>query len=201
MAVKVGKRIIKDTKNIEKEVHKFYSKLYSTKNICDNKIKQYLGEIENPCLTEENANLCEGDITVEELTFALKNMKLNKAPGADGLTTEFYREFWPDIQGIVAHSINESYRKGIMSYSQRKGIITLIFKNGERENLQNWRPITLLNIDYKLIATVLSNRLQKVLHTLISEDQVGYVKGRRSTDVARLIQDVIQITIGVDLCS
>ena len=82
-------------------------------------------------------------------------------------------------------------KKGILGYSQRKGIITLIFKNGERENLQNWRPITLLNIDYKLITTVLANRLQKVLHILINEDQVGYVKGRRGTDVARLIQDVI----------
>ena len=57
--------------------------------------------------------------------------------------------------------------------------------------MQNWRPITLLNIDYKLIATALTNRLHNVIQKLIDEDQVGYVKGRRGSDVARLIQDVI----------
>ena len=70
----------------------------------------------------------------------------------------------------------------------------MILKNGERENLQNWRPITLLNIDYKLIATVLANGLQKVQQILINEDHVRYVKGRRGTDVARLIQDIIDFT-------
>ena len=57
--------------------------------------------------------------------------------------------------------------------------------------LGNWRPITLLNTDYKILATVLANRLQKVLTHLISEDQVGYLKGRSGINNARLIQDMI----------
>ena len=193
-SVKVGKRIETNGKKILKQVHKFYSRLYESVNIGDDVIDEYLESIQNTTLTDDDANLCEGDINENELTLALKNMKLNKAPGADGLTTEFYREFWNDIKIILVKNFNESFHKGKLGYSQRKGIITLIFKNGEKENLQNWRPITLLNIDYKLIATVLANRLQKVLKQLINEDQVGYVKGRRGTDIARLIQDVIDFS-------
>lgn len=57
--------------------------------------------------------------------------------------------------------------------------------------LGNWRPITLLDTDYKILATVLANRLQKVLTHLISEDQVGYLKGRSGIYDARLIQNMI----------
>ena len=160
----MGKRIETKPKIVHKHVHKFYSNLYKSENVSDKDIEKYLETIKNPVLTDEDANSCEGDITEAELTLALNNMKLNKAPGIDGLTTEFYREFWPDIKELICKSINESFREGILGYSQRKGVITLIFKKGYRENLQNWRPITLLNIDYKLIATALTNRLYIMLY-------------------------------------
>lgn len=43
---------------------------------------------------------------------------------------------------------------------QNKGIMKLLYKKGEREDIKNWRPITLLNTDYKIIANVLANRIQ-----------------------------------------
>ena len=118
-------------------------------------------------------------------------MNINKAPGIDGLTVEFFKEFWVEIQDLVLDSFNESYTKGKLSYLQRKGVITLLFKGGDAMELGNWRPITLLNTDYKILATVLANRLQKVLTHLISEDQVGYLKGRSGIYNARLIQNMI----------
>ena len=104
---------------------------------------------------------------------------------------EFFKEFWVEIQDLVLDSFNESYKKGKLSYLQRKGVITLLFKGGDALELGNWRPITLLNTDYKILATVLANRLQKVFTHLISEDQVGYLKGRSGINNARLIQDMI----------
>ena len=127
-SVKVGKRIETKPKIVHKHVHKFYSNLYKSENVSDKDIEKYLETIKNPVLTDEDANSCEGDITEAELTLALNNMKLNKAPGIDGLTTEFYREFWPDIKELICKSINESFREGILGYSQRKGVMTLIFK-------------------------------------------------------------------------
>lgn len=87
--------------------------------------------------------------------------------------------------------MNESFEKGHLRYSQRKGVITLLFKGGDKQELENWRPITLLNIDYKILAMVLTKRLQNVLADIINEDQVGYLKGRSGIYNARLVQDVV----------
>ena len=118
-------------------------------------------------------------------------MKINKAPGLDGLSVEFYREFWPEIQDIVTRSFNDAFSEGHLRYLQRKGVISLLFKGGDEEELDNWRPITLFNMDYKILAMVLTKRLQKVLPDIINEDQVGYIKGRSGIYNARLVQDVI----------
>ena len=87
-------------------------------------------------------------------------MANNKAPGCDGLSPEFYKYFWPDIKTLLIDSLNEGYYRGELSESQKQSILTLIFKKGDRKLLDNWRPISLLNTDYKIIARVLSQRLQ-----------------------------------------
>ena len=65
--------------------------------------------------------------------------------------------------------------------------------NDKRE-LKNWRPISLLNVDYKILAKVLANRLQKVISRIISPDQVGYLKGRYIGDNIRAMLDILEIT-------
>ena len=79
-----------------------------------------------------------------------------------------------------------------MSDTQRQGIITLIYKKGDIESLNNWRPITLLNYDYKIMAAALANRLHKVISSIIHENQVGYVKKRMSGFNIRLTQDIFE---------
>ena len=79
-------------------------------------------------------------------------MKPNKSPGGDGLNVEFYKKNWEDLQDSVTGSLNTAFDKGHLSYTQRHGIITLLYKKGYIEDIGNWRPITLLNVDYKLAA-------------------------------------------------
>ena len=79
-----------------------------------------------------------------------------------------------------------------MSNSQHKGVLTLLHKGGERENIKNWRPLTLLNCDYKIIAKILSERLKIVLPKIIHTDQKGFVKGRNISEANRMIQDIIE---------
>ena len=76
--------------------------------------------------------------------------------------------------------------------SQKQANISLIFKKDEKENLKNYRPLSLTNIDYKIIAFVLSRRLQRVVHKLISENQTSYVKGRYIGINARTILDIYE---------
>jgi len=78
---------------------------------------------------------------------------------------------------------------GTMSRSQTVGVISLIHKKGDESDLRNWRPITLLNYDYKIMATVIAHRFQKVLNTIVHENQVGYIKGRLSGYNIRFTQD------------
>ena len=81
-----------------------------------------------------------------------------------------------------------------MSVEQRRGILRLLPKSGkELTHIKNWRPISLLNTDYKILATVLAKRLQKVLQTTIALDQSGYLKGRFIGFNIRTIFDAIEI--------
>ena len=91
------------------------------------------------------------------------------------------------------NSYNESFDKGKLSSSQRRAIITLIHKGKDLpcKVLGNWRPISLTNTDYKILAKTLALRLQKVIPDLVFEDQVGYIRGQNIT-IIRLIDDVIE---------
>jgi SUMO ligase MMS21 Smc5/6 complex component len=77
-------------------------------------------------------------------------MKNNKAPGNDGLTTEFYKIFLNDVSKMVIECFTMSMETGELSASQKQGVIILLEKKGkDRQQVKNWRPITLLNNDYK----------------------------------------------------
>ena len=89
--------------------------------------------------------------------------------------------------------MNYAFQFGELSVDQRRGVISLIpKKDRSREFLKNWRPLSLLNVDYKILAKALAMRLQKFLPILINEDQTGYVKGRYIGENIRLISDIIQ---------
>ena len=143
------------------------------------------------CLTEEEAESCEGLLKETECWKALSNMNLNKSPGSDGLSVEFYKCFWEQIKDMVINSLNEGYERQGLSFTQGQSILTLLYKKGNKGSLDNWRPISLLNIDYKIAARVLSIRLQPNMPSIISADQRGFVKGRMASENIRLVQDVI----------
>jgi len=96
---------------------------------------------------------CEGMLTKAECLQALKGMKPGKTPGSDGLPIEFYKVFWTKISDCLLNTINYAYIEGKFSISQRRGIIKLIpKKDAETCFVKNWRPITLLNSNYKIAA-------------------------------------------------
>ena len=157
----------------------FYEKLYSSENINIMENKQYLNDITlNNTLSSEDASVCNGFLKYEEGKIAVSEMKNNKSPGLDGLTVEFYQTFWNKIEKIVVNSLNEGFLKKELSISQKQGVLSLLYKKGDPENIENWRPITLLNTDYKILTRILARRLQKVIFKIIETDQQGYIKNR-----------------------
>ena len=106
-------------------------------------------------MTEELRNVCEGKIEYNECFNVLQSFQKNKTPGNDGLTIEFYVAFWSLIGRPLVDCVNYSYEFGELSNSQKQAIITLIEKKGKDERLiKNWPPISLINVDAKIISKV-----------------------------------------------
>lgn len=143
----------------------------------------YLGTIEFPQLKEGDKYMLDAPIQLEEINIALKQMNKSKTPGVDGLTPEFYLQFWPWLARPIHHLFTEITKRKNLHQSAKEGIFSLLGKPGKDPlRVPNWRPITLLNTDYKLYAKVLANRLLHVLPYIIHPDQSGYMKGRSISD-------------------
>ena len=192
-------KFITNAKEILKEQKQFYQNLYSNKHVnLDNeeKIKQFFVDNNNiPKLNEDLQSKCEGPITKEECEKIIKLLPNFKSPGTDGLPAEFYKIFWTEISDILLECINFSYNKKELSISQKQGIITLLPKSDrDTRYLKNWRPISLLNTDYKIITKCLAERLKNVLPFLIHSDQTGFLKNRYIGSNIRLLIDLIEHT-------
>ena len=123
---------------------------------------------------------------------AMKSMKRNKSPGLDGINIEFYEHFWPLLGGLLVDVFNESFENGILPNSQRSAVLSLIFKKDDKEDIANYRPISLTNVDYRILAFVLARRLQRVTDSILSHDQTAYVRNRYMGYNIRLVEDVIE---------
>ena len=167
-----------DDKVILDELYVFYSNLYKTSHEIPPNFSD-LDHLELPQLNDHEQALCEGPLTQTEILNALKTCKNNKSPGTDGLPAEFLKFFWVDIKDFLVNALNYSYDIKKLSNTQRAGLITLIPKKGKDTlSLKNWRPITLLNQDYKLATKAIAKRLCSVLPKLINPDQTGFLKER-----------------------
>ena len=122
-------------------------------------------------------------------------MPNGKSPGNDGLPKEFYLAFFEVLANDMKNCFNECFNKGQLSTSQKQAVITLINKPGKDvRHLKSWRPISLLNVDAKIISKILAARLTDLLPKLISEDQTAYVKDRYIGEPIRLVQDIMHYT-------
>ena len=185
--------LITDQKEILNEVKDFYRNLYKDRDTLDVNLNNVVNNVNIPRLNDNQANELEGKITKPEIINALKRLKNNKNPGSDGYTVEFFKFFSKDLLDFVLRSINNGFNNYELSSTQRQGIITCLPK-GEKSKLylKNWRPITLLNVVYKLASSCIAERIKKVLDILISQDQTGFIKGRFIGENTRLVYDVMQ---------
>ena len=121
-------------------------------------------------------SLCKQPVSLDNLHAALSKMDSNKSPGSDGLTVEFYKFFFGEIGPELLKVVEAIFENHCLPVSMTQGVITLVPKKGDRSVLRNWRPISLLNIDYKIISKALADKLSKVMSTVISSDQTCSVR-------------------------
>ena len=183
--------IITDQKDILNEEKSYYENLFSKKDLKSTSYNFYDNNVEK--LDEIEQHMCDRLLTEHELATALKDMKNKKSPGSDGLTTEFYKLFWNDIKQFYINSINYSYQHGELTELQKQSVISLIPKSGKDTSfLENWRPISLLNVDYKITTKAIANRVKKVLPKIIHNSQTGFLKGRYIGENIRLLFELLE---------
>ena len=141
-------------------------------------------------LPDEASMSCDGRLTEDELLAAVRCMARDKAPGLDGLPLEFYLSFWSLLAPDLLSVFNFSFRDGHFPISLRSRVITLLFKKGDRLNPANWRPINLLNVDYKICARALAARRLKVIHHVVGPDQTCGVPGRFIGENVAILRDL-----------
>ena len=186
----VQNKILTDQKDILNETKAYYSKLYSKQN-CSTPNTNFFDDSLNKLDDTEKLS-CEGILTDYECGNALKEMKNNKSPGSDGITTEFYKIFWNEIKAYLTNSLNYCYNIGSLNELQSQSLITLLPKpEKDATSLKNWRPISLLNTDYKIASKAIANRIKSVLPNIISDSQTGFIKGRYIGENVRLLEEIL----------
>ena len=154
--------------------------------------RNYLADF--PHLGEAEAPSCEGVVTEYEVRSALKQVGLNKSPGLDGLPYEVYLRMSHMFVPILTDVFNHWFAQGAIPGSITKGVITLLKKECRhvRGELDDYRPITLLNTELKILARVLANRLQLFISDLIGPEQSYAVKGRSIQDNLHLVRQILE---------
>ena len=187
---------ITDENQILSEIETYYHNLYSSQSTATlSEFRQFTQNIDIPLLTEDIRAKLERRLTYEECKTALSSFSNGKSPGEDGFTAEFYAKFFDILGEDLVENLNSAHEKGQLSISQRRGVITLLPKDDTAlSHLKNWRPITLLNVDYKIASKAIAKRIEATLPHLIHTDQTGFIQGRYIGENIRLISDLMEQT-------
>ena len=133
----------------------------------------------------------ENPFTENEIATAIKGLNKGKSPGPDGLTNEFYQAYQGQLVPILKKVVDQAIERGNLP-KEMKLYITLLPKDlANRTEVSKYRPVSLLNADYKIISKILTSRLQPVMHKLVQEDQQCAVKGRKIQNHLHNIREII----------
>ena len=174
----------KEINNITKA---FYTDLYSPDAVddeCQNKILENL-----PTLNDDQQELLDNAISYDELSTAVSKSNNNKSHGIDGLPSELHKTFWTLIGKDLHEVFLSSIEHNNLPLSCRRAVLTMIPKKDDTSLLKNWRPVSIIGCDYKILTRALSLRLQTVLPDILDIDQSYCVPVRHISDNVRFISD------------
>ena len=180
--------------DILEEMRRFYQSLYNSKQVKPLDESNLLRFSHNfNVLSENESAALDAEITEGELKTQIFKSGLNKSPGPDGFTNEFYRILWFKIKTLLLNLMRHFFEHKHISQNHLMGIITCIPKGDKlRNKLKNWRPITLLNSIYKFYSGIWANRIKKNLPKLIGNSQTGFVQNRFIGENNRLTLDILK---------
>jgi hypothetical protein len=144
-----------------------------------------------PQLSVQENELLSQIFTEDEVFNAINQMEHNKSPGPDGFPTEFYQRFWNVIKGDLMAMFGHFQNGGFPLFKLNFGIITLLPKKENAVQIQQYRPICLLNVSFKIFTKVATNRVSDVAHTVVRPSQTAFMSGRHILEGVVVLHETI----------
>nr|BAC82613.1 pol-like protein [Danio rerio] len=184
--------VVEQHEEILEEIRSYYEKLFCTEGIKEKEKGELLNLIKSR-VEEGEKRECDEEIREEEIKRAISGLNKKKSPGIDGLGSEFYIVFKDILSSILKEVYDEIFENGEINKRMGMGLMKVIYKGkGDKVDLKNYRPITMLNTDLKILAKVLANRLKEVMPSIIKTNQAYSIKGRDIADTTMSIKDTIR---------
>ena len=165
-----------DTAEIQSIIRDYYKQCYASKMDNLEEMDKFLERYNLPKPNQEEIENMNRQITSNEIETVTKNLPTNKRPGPDGFTGEFYQIFREELTPNLLKLFQKIEEEGIFPSSFHEANITLIPKpDKDTTNKENNRPISLMNIDVKILNKIPANRIKKHSKRIIHHDQVGCI--------------------------
>ena len=186
-----------DHKRVAEAFTEYYKPLFADKPVDQAAKEEALRTLrKGRRVLKPTAAECDADIHKDEVLHTCAYLPIGKSPGPDRLPNKFYRVFSKVIAPILTHVFNESRQPGkSLPKTLHEGIISVLYKKKERDDPRNYRPITLLNNDYKIMMRILTARMNKAVVQFVSRDQNGFVPDAFIAENImrlKLLQDMIE---------
>ncbi|GJR04155.1 putative RNA-directed DNA polymerase, eukaryota, reverse transcriptase zinc-binding domain protein [Tanacetum coccineum] len=142
-------------------------------------------------LSTDDLSLLDAPFTSKEIKDSVWDCGGGKAPGPDGFTLKFIKHYWGSIGTHFIEMVKRFKTDGFIPRGCNSSFIALVPKKQDPLYINDYRLISLIGCQYKVIAKVLATRLQKVVHSVVSEVQTAYVKGRQIIDGPLMVNEII----------